>query len=184
MAEESGLKGVEDVLRQLDAIEEALTGEIMEKALERGAKILQRQAKKNVPVNNGELRNSIDMKIIDVDGEKVAIIYSNKPQAFYTEFGTGPTGEKNKPSNLPPEVASSLVYHQGGWGFKASALTEAEARRYGFTHKHKYNGEDYYFTMGQKPKPWLYPAAAETEERVNKTVRAAVKKGIREALGK
>ncbi|MBR1444516.1 MAG: HK97 gp10 family phage protein [Firmicutes bacterium] len=187
MAEESGLKGLDRVLKQLDAIEEALTGEIMEKALVQGAKVLQRQAKENVKNNSsntGELYNSIDIKITDIDGEKAAIVYSNKPQAFYTEFGTGPVGEKNKPSNLPPEVAGSLVYHQGGWGFKANNLTESEAKRYGFTHTHKYNGEDYYFTMGQKPHPWLYPAVAETGERVQKTVAAAIRKGIREALRK
>lgn len=193
MAEESGLKGLDKVLKQLDDIEEALTGEIMGKALERGARVLQRQAKKNVPVNNGELRNSIDVKIVDVDGEKAAIVYSNKPQAFYTEFGTGPVGEKNKPGNLPPEVASQLRYHKGGWYFPASALTKREAKKYGFSKIRKFSSyifgygymeEDYYYTMGQKPHPWLYPAVAETEERVEKTVVAAIRKGIREALRK
>ena len=194
MAGESGLKGLDGLLKQLNELEDALSGKITEKALERGAKVLQRQAKKNVPVNTGELRNSIDVKIEDIDGEKAAVVYSNKEQAFFTEFGTGPVGEKNKPSNLPPEVANSLVYHQGGWYFPANALTKREAKKYGFTKTRKFSSsyifgygyieEEYYFTMGQKPKPWFYPAVAETKERVNKTVKAAIRKGIKEALGK
>lgn len=65
------------------------------KALERGAKKIQKNAKYLAPVDTGELRNSIKTKS-EITQEGVgAQVYTNCGHAPYAEFGTGQRGKES-----------------------------------------------------------------------------------------
>lgn len=75
-----------------------LGGDIKEssrKALERGAKKIQKNAKYLAPVDTGQLRNSIKTKSqITQDGVE-AQVFTNCEHAPYPEFGTGQRGKES-----------------------------------------------------------------------------------------
>ena len=88
----SSVEGLDELLANLSG----LGGDIKassKKALERGAKKIQKNAKYLVPVDTGHLRNSIKTKLeITQDGAK-AQVYTNLEYASYVEFGTGQKGK-------------------------------------------------------------------------------------------
>lgn len=84
----SGISGVNELIRKLNRIEARIKCEILEKAVKKGASVIQERAKELVPVDTGELRNSIRTKV-ETDGDTVkGIIYTNKSYAAYVELGT------------------------------------------------------------------------------------------------
>ena len=65
------------------------------KALERGAKKIQKDAKYLAPVDKGHLRNSIKTKSkVTPDGAE-AQVFTNCEYAPYVEFGTGQRGKES-----------------------------------------------------------------------------------------
>lgn len=65
------------------------------KALERGAKKIQKNAKYLAPVDTGELRNSIKTKSEITQEGVEAQVYTNCEYAPYVEFGTGQRGKES-----------------------------------------------------------------------------------------
>ena len=90
----SSVEGLDELLANLSG----LGGNIKEtskKALERGAKKIQKNAKYLAPVDTGQLRNSIKTKSeITKDGAN-AQVFTNLEYAPYVEFGTGERGRKS-----------------------------------------------------------------------------------------
>ncbi len=80
-----------------------LGGDIKEsskKGLERGAKKIQKNAKKLASVDTGHLRNSIKTKSQATQDGVEAQVFTNLEYAPYVEFGTGERGREssmNKP---------------------------------------------------------------------------------------
>ena len=69
--------------------------ETSKKAIERGAKKVQSNAKNLAPVDTGQLQNSIKTKSeITKDGAN-AQVFTNLEYAPYVEFGTGERGRKS-----------------------------------------------------------------------------------------
>jgi len=75
-------------------------------------KVVQADAKRLAPGNNGELRNSIKTRV-KMDGDKaIGEVYTNLHYAPYVEFGTGPKGQASH-SGISPEV--SVSYRSNPW---------------------------------------------------------------------
>lgn len=90
----SSVEGLDELLANLSGLGENIK-ETSKKALERGAKKIQKNAKYLAPVDTGQLRNSIKTKSeITKDGAN-AQVFTNLEYAPYVEFGTGERGRKS-----------------------------------------------------------------------------------------
>lgn len=90
----SNLKGLDELLAKLSG----LGGNIRQsskKALERGAKKIQKNAKYLAPVDTGYLRNMIKTKSEETQIGAEAQVYTNVDYAPYVEFGTGQRGTES-----------------------------------------------------------------------------------------
>lgn len=90
----SSIEGKDELLATLSG----LGGDIKEssrKGLERGAKKIQKNVKYLVPVDTGQLRNSIKTKSQITQEGAEAQIYTNCEHAIYPEFGTGKRGRES-----------------------------------------------------------------------------------------
>lgn len=134
-------------------------------------KVVQADAKRLAPGNNGELRNSIKTRV-KMDGDKViGEVYTNLHYAPYVEFGTGPKGQASH-SSISPEV--SVSYRSSPW----------------YVHEDQINVEPYHFQKigefykmyGQPAQPYLYPALRDNQERVSKNISNYVRRKIREQI--
>lgn len=86
----------------------------VKEAMNKSTAIVLSSAKKNVPVDTGNLRNSIKTEIKSSKNEIKGIIYTEKEYAPYVEFGTGERGiDSNKNEKI--NVAYSL-----GWKGQAA----------------------------------------------------------------
>ena len=91
-----------------DNTDEVLKGisDAVERALTRIGLSAEGYAKKECPVDTGNLRNSITHEV--VQSEKVVYIGTNVEYAAYVELGT--TGTKAKPYLKPAAAEHSAVY--------------------------------------------------------------------------
>lgn len=126
--------------------------------------LVQEAAKSSVRVRSSELRGSI---YIDVRGNELdahSTCFTNKSYAGYVEFGTGPNGQANH-QGISPNIP--VAYRQTGWMMPASAMSEEEARGYGFGIAKDKDGKVIgYYTKGQPARPFLYPAMADNVEEI------------------
>lgn len=142
--------------------------------------IVQAYAKLLCPVNHGELRNSIKTSIDMTQDHIKAETFTNKKQAAYVEFGTGPIGQENH-EGVSPDIA--LSYSQHGWGIPADKVDPADAEMYKWP-KRIYNGKEYYMTSGQPAQPFMYPALKNNEKKVKKTIATKLVKKIHKEVKK
>lgn len=118
------------------------------------------EAKMRVPVDTGELQNSIDYNV-DISAKGfTGKVFTNKEHGLYVELGTGPKGEANH-SGISPEVKP--IYSPSGWVYYD-------------TDKQKF-----IFTNGQPARPFMYPALHENREKISKFIQSKVQKKIKEA---
>lgn len=73
--------------------------------LERGAKIIQKNAKYLAPSKEGHLRNNIKTKSQEISNGAEAQVFTNVDYAPYVEFGTGQRGQE---SNIERPERNSL----------------------------------------------------------------------------
>lgn len=102
------IKGLDNAIKQLTIDENKI-----KQALEQGGKLILDQAKANVHVQTGELKNSLNMFVKrNESGGWVVNVGSDLFYAAYEELGTG------KNVKLPPEVASSygMQFYVSGKG--------------------------------------------------------------------
>ena len=118
------------------------------------------EAKMRVPVDTGELQNSIDYNV-DISAKGfTGKVFTNKEHGLYVELGTGPEGEASH-SGISPEIKP--IYSPSGWVYYD-------------TDKQKF-----IFTMGQPARPFMYPALHENREKISKFIQEKVQRKIEEA---
>ena len=131
-------------------------------------KVVQADAKRLAPGNNGELRNSIKTRV-KMDGNKViGEVYTNLHYAPYVEFGTGPKGQASH-SGISPEV--SVSYRSSPW------YVHEDQINVGPYHFQKIG--EFYKMYGQPAQPYLYPALRDNQQRVSKNISNYVRRKIR-----
>lgn len=134
-------------------------------------KVVQADAKRLAPGNNGELRNSIKTRV-KMDGDKaIGEVYTNLHYAPYVEFGTGPKGQASH-SGISPEVGVS--YRSSPWYVHEDQID------IGPYHFQKIG--EFYKIYGQPAQPYLYPALRDNQERVSKNISNYVRRKIREQI--
>ncbi|MBF1036178.1 MAG: HK97 gp10 family phage protein [Parvimonas sp.] len=118
------------------------------------------EAKMRVPVDTGELQNSIDYNV-DISAKGfTGKVFTNKEHGLYVELGTGPKGEASH-IGISPEIKP--IYSPSGWVYYD-------------TDKQKF-----IFTNGQPARPFMYPALHDNREKISKFIQEKVQRKIEEA---
>lgn len=117
-------------------------------------------AKMRVPVDTGELQNSIDYNVELTEKGFIGKVFTNKEHGIYVELGTGPKGEANH-SGISPEVKP--IYSPSGWVY------------------YDVDKQKFIFTNGQPARPFMYPALHDNREKISKFIQSKVQKKIEEA---
>ena len=171
------IKGDKELEKKF-AVLEQVADEQMEKIVGRQAKRIQAEAKLLCPVQDGELRRSIQTKVQREGDSVTGVVYTNKKYAPYVEFGTGPKGEADH-AGISPVVTPSYV--QKPWWIHESKVDAEVAERYHWFFIDTPDGRFYQCT-GQAAQPFLYPALKNNEKRVAKNMEDALKRELRKAL--
>ena len=133
--------------------------------------IVQADAKLRAPANEGELRNSIKVRV-KVEGDRVfGEVYTNLHYAPYVELGTGPKGLANH-SGISPEV--SVSYRSTPWYVHEDQINVGP---YHFTKR----GE-FYKMYGQPAQPYLYPALKDNHDRISRSVSKYISRKLKEQI--
>lgn len=114
---------------------------------------IQADAKKNCPVETGQLRNSILVNTKYEGSDIIGEVGTSVEHGIYTELGTGKVGELS-PKVAPLELIPKLKYRQTPWVY--------------------YKKEQFIETRGQKAKPYLYPALKNNEKNIEKYIERGV----------
>lgn len=134
-------------------------------------KVVQADARRLVPVNDGELITSIKTRA-KMDGDRaIGEVYTNLKYAPYVEFGTGPKGQASH-SGISPEV--SVTYKSHPWYVHEDQINVGP---YHFAKR----GE-FYKMYGQPAQPYLYPALKDNHDRVSRNISKYVSRKIREQI--
>lgn len=180
----NNIKNLDSLLAKLENIGED-AAQILQKSVNKGLKVIQRNAKYLSPVNDGELRNSIQTRSRIKDKGVEGDVYTNCDHAGFVEFGTGPKGEANAP-DVPPDL--NLTYKQDGWwihvGDGENEISQETVDRYHFYTWTTPSGEKFVYTKGQAAQPYLYPALIASEEEVMQIIAETTRKEIIKAVKK
>jgi HK97 gp10 family phage protein len=88
------LKGLDDLTNTIDSL---LDDEKLEQALKKACMLVERTAKQKAPKGNGELRRSIQSRVVDGEG----IVFTPLEYAPYVEYGTGLFAEEGGRKDVP-----------------------------------------------------------------------------------
>ena len=133
--------------------------------------IVQAEAKLRAPANEGELRNSIKVRV-KMEGDRViGEVFTNSDHGAYVELGTGPKGQASH-SGISPDV--SVSYRSSPW----------------FVHEDQINVGPYHFQKvgefykmyGQPAQPYLYPALKDNQERISNNISKYVSRKLKEQI--
>lgn len=144
------------------------------KAVVKGIKTVQAEAKSLCPVGDGELRSSIYTSQETTSETVRGSCYTNKSYAAYVEFGTGPKGQANH-QGISPDV--DVAYTQNPWWIHESQIGRKTAEKYGWSYIDTPKGR-FYQCFGQKAHPYMYPALKNTESKVERFFQEAVEKQL------
>lgn len=173
------INGLDSLMKKYGALAKVVVGSNMEKAIGRGAHIVEAEAKMLCPVNDGELRQSIKTAVTTQDGKVTGAVYTNKKYASYVELGTGPKGEADH-AGISPEVSPS--YTQKPWWIHESQIDKETAEKYHWPYRDTARGR-FYQCSGQPASPFMYPALKNNEKCVTRNVSNYLTRKIREAVG-
>lgn len=173
------IRGMDRLRRKVNALPQILntavedaTNEITE--LVRAAAELKLSS--GIKFASGELLGSIKTEVVtDSGGKLVGRVWSDKEQAIYREFGTGPNGEAS-PKDLPEGIHP--VYTQTRWFIPAEKVAIDLNAVYGMP-KITIQGKDFYITSGQPARPFLYPSLKEILPQMGDIYKEHVQKGLR-----
>ena len=121
---------------------DSFTQSDIEKALNKSCLAVENEAKKQCPVDTGDLRNSITHEVED----NVGYVGTNKEYAPYVEYGTGIFAVEGNGRDTP----WSYQDDEGNW----------------------------HTTIGQKPQPFLNPAAQTKKKLVIKVFNDEINRQI------
>lgn len=125
----------------------------------------------------GELVGSVTNEDarVNLSGNIEASVFTDKKQGLFREFGTGPVGNASQ-KDLPPGIVP--VYRTTPWGIPADEVSIDMEAIYGFK-RYEYNGKEYYWTLGQPARPWLYPALKQGMEKAPEIYRNKTKEKLK-----
>ncbi len=169
----SGLIGADSLIAKCRKLAgKKLGDDIVKRAVHNATiKVVQADARRLVPVRDGELRTSIKTRV-KINGDTViGEVYTILNYAPYVEFGTGPKGQENH-SGISPEV--SVTYKSNPWYVHEDQINVGP---YHFAKR----GE-FYKMYGQPAQPYLYPALKDNHERVSSNISKYVSRKIREQI--
>lgn len=86
MATYQNIKGGEELQALLNSLAPKLEQNIMRGAMRAGAKVILEEAKRNVPVKSGELRNSLKISTKSKKGTVTASVKSGNKKVYYSRF--------------------------------------------------------------------------------------------------
>lgn len=172
------IKGIESLRSKLKQIPNVIQQASVQAMFE-ATETVRSAAENNAPVGaytgSGELKGSIHADVEMEDGKVVGHVWSDKEQAFYTEFGTGPKGEAS-PKDLPEGIVP--VYTQEPWFIPADLLAPGVAEAY-HLRKITIDGVDFYLCYGQAAQPWLYPAVKDNKDKIPELLAKYLEEGLR-----
>ena len=170
---------MDNLRRKVNALPKVLNN-AMEAATEEITELVRAAAElrisSSMKAGSGELLGSIKTEVvIDSGGKLVGRVWSDKEQAIYREFGTGPNGEAS-PKELPEGIHP--VYTQTRWFIPAEAVAIDLSAVYGMP-KITIQGKDFFITSGQPARPFLYPSLKEIIPQMGDIYKEHVQKGLR-----
>jgi len=112
-------------------------------------------------INGGELKGSIHWDVTDEDGKIIGKVYTDSEYAAYVEFGTGAMGD----GTYPYDINTTLEYTNEAWVYYNEKL------------------QQWVTTYGNVAQPFMYPALADNEERINGIVSDELTKLLKQAVG-
>lgn len=117
MAEKT-ITGLDELQKFLDQLPAKIEANIMRSALAAGARVIGKEAKRNVPVRRGGLRASIRVSSRLKNGKVTASVKAGNKNAWYwrfVEFGTRPHDikPKNRKSLFFAGMNKEIVHHPG-----------------------------------------------------------------------
>lgn len=151
MAEIKGATSLRNKLTRLKTID---ITDIIEKA----TVMVYDQARRNTPVQTGELLHSIAYDMQEEKGKVRGVVYTNLEYGTYVEFGTGPKGAEDH-KELSPHVHPR--YSTKGWCY----YDEKKGK--------------WIWTRGQKAQPFLYPALHKNKKKIKAYIKKATKQKIK-----
>lgn len=168
----SGLIGADSLIAKCRKLYGAKTNELVGQAvLHAGKTIVQPEAKLRAPANEGELRNSIRVRL-KVNGNKISSeIFTNSDHGSYVELGTGPKGLANH-SGISPEV--SVSYRSSPW------YVHEDQINVGPYHFQKMG--EFYKMYGQPAQPYLYPALKDNHDRISRSISKYISRKLKEQI--
>lgn len=144
------VSGLEEFLKCI-----VMTAKEVDKDIEKEMKRINEQiaddSRDLCPVRDGLLRESIQTRYIRNGDTLTAETFTDCEYGAYVEFGTGIVGQN---ANLVRE-GIDLTYRQTPWRYKDE------------------NGK-WWYTQGQAPQPYLYPAMKQNEDEIINGLSKAV----------
>ena len=168
----SELLGADRLIAKCRKLYGAKTNEFVGQAvLHAGKTIVQPEAKLRAPANEGELRNSIRVRL-KVNGNKISSeIFTNSDHSAYVELGTGPKGQASH-AGISPDV--NVSYRSTPW------FVHEDQIDVGPYHFQKMG--EFYKMYGQPAQPYLYPASKDNHDRISNNISKYVSRKIREQI--
>jgi len=190
------LIGVNSLQKKFNAISTADLEPLVNKA----TLIVEAQAKKLAPVDDGGLRSSIHPKVTTEGSKVIGTVYTACEYAAFNEFGTGIKGSGTYPYKVD---GVNLKYRKTPWAFPNpdygafGFFKNGRARR---SRKFTYEDDDdptvrierakkgqnvsdkFIWTKGQKAHPFMYPALHMNKDKIVKLLTTGYRKLLREAV--
>ena len=133
--------------------------------------VVQAEAKLRAPANEGELRNSIKVRVKMEGDRAIGEVFTNSDHGAYVELGTGPKGQASH-SGISPDV--NVSYRSAPWYAHEGQINV------GPYHFQKMG--EFYKMYGQPAQPYLYPALKDNQERVSNNISKYVSRKIKEQI--
>lgn len=147
-------KSIEDAINELQAYKEDLERRVrllLKRLTDEGVKIAKAKVVEHKIIHDKELTNSINGFVSGNSG----FIRVDDEHAVFFEFGTGPVGAAN------PHPLGDVEYKSEGWFTAADG--KPMDKLYGWYPLGK-DGDVYFFTEGQKAKPFMYETALQLRD--------------------
>lgn len=174
------IKGLDSLRRKLKATPKILEDAMWDATFEITELIKQStelRIASSVKYSSGELLGSFKNEVvINAQGKIVGRVWSDKEQAMYREFGTGPVGQESK-KDLPEGVTP--VYTTSAWFIPVEKTGVDLEAVYGIP-RITIQGKDFFLTRGQPARPALYPSLKEIVEQAPEIYKEYVQKRLKE----
>lgn len=150
------IEGLDRLFRKIEQLKNIDIKPIIEDASVK----IRDEARARVPVDTGELQNSIDYNVETTAKGCTGKVFTDKEHGIYVEFGTGPNGEADH-SGISPDV--NPMYSPSGWVYFDK------------------NKQKFIFTKGQPARPFMYPALHDNKDKLSKFIKSRIRQKIKEA---